>query len=133
MKDSEIIQRNRDTDRIFKKIKGICDDYLDEIYPAAPDPDHYTGRIKDLLREYSKIWDEEPEPQKEPQIIIVVEGGVIQAVHSNTPISYRIIDIDVLKTTEENPTDAIGTFDNLEQDSLFTDIEETTKEILTEV
>ncbi len=70
---------------------------------------------------------------EEPQIIIIVEGGVIQAVHSNTPIKYRIIDIDDLKDTEENPTDAIGTFDNLEQDSIFEDIEEATKKIIKEM
>jgi len=133
MSDAEIIKRNQDTDKVFEKIKGICEDYLGQHYPAAPDPDHYTGRIKDLLRDYSKIWEEYQEPQKEPQIIIVVESGVIQVVHSNTPIKYRLIDIDNIKTTEENPTDALGTFLHLKQDSLFTDIEEKTKEILTEV
>lgn len=133
MGEAEIIQRNKDTDKIFKKIKEICDDYLDEVYPAAPDPDHYTGQIQDQLKEYDQIWGNEPEPQKEPQIIIVVEGGVIQAVHSNTPIEYRIIDIDDVKELNEKPTDAIGNFSNFENDSIFEDIEAKTKEIIQEV
>jgi len=57
---------------------------------------------------------------EEPQIIIVVEGGVIQAVHSNTPIEYKIIDFDDLEEyTEEEQEERFK--HNYKQDSLFTD------------
>ena len=67
---------------------------------------------------------------EEPQIIIVVEGGVIQAVHSNTPIQYRIIDLDDIREKADGINQP---FFLLEQDTIFEDIEETTKEIITEV
>jgi len=50
----------------------------------------------------------------------VVEGGVIQEVHSNTPIEYKIIDFDDVKEyTEEEQEERFK--HNYEQDSLFTD------------
>jgi len=67
---------------------------------------------------------------EEPQIIIVVKGGVAQEVHSNIPIEYRIIDFD---DVEIMPEEEKLEFSNFEQDSIFEDIEEKTKEIITEV
>ena len=64
MGDAEIIQRNRDTDKVFEKIKKICEDYLEQRYPAAPDPDIYIDAIRSKLRKYYRIWETEPEPQK---------------------------------------------------------------------
>lgn len=65
---------------------------------------------------------------KEPQVIIVVEGGAVTNVATSLPgLTYRIIDIDAIKSGETNS----GI--DLEADATGTDIEKASEEILKEV
>jgi hypothetical protein len=58
---------------------------------------------------------------EEPEIVIVIEGGIVQAVATvNKQLTYRIIDLDTIKTGDQGVTDE-------EADATGIDVEEYTK------
>ena len=66
---------------------------------------------------------------KEPEIVIVIEGGVVTAAATKeTGIMYRVIDIDAIKVGDNEPPYTDYAFDTEN-----VNVEEYTKEILKDV
>jgi len=65
----------------------------------------------------------------EPEIVIVIEGGVVTAAATKGPgITYRVIDIDAIKVGDNEPQYTDYAFD-----AQNVNVEEYTKEILKDV
>ena len=66
---------------------------------------------------------------KEPEIVIVIEGGVVTAAATKgSGITYRVIDVDALKVDDNEPQYTDYTFD-----AQNVNVEDYTKEILKDV
>ncbi len=67
---------------------------------------------------------------KEPEIVIVIGGGIVSAVAtSGSGVTYRVIDIDTIKSGDEDTpgyTDYVPDAENV-------DIEQYTRDILKDV
>ena len=53
----ELIQANREIDKLFGRIEDICKEYLSMSYPDAPDSDLYMYRICDMIDSYWQLID----------------------------------------------------------------------------
>jgi hypothetical protein len=65
----------------------------------------------------------------EPEIVILVEGGVVTAAATKgSGVTYRVIDVDLIKVGDNEPPYTDYAFD-----AQNVDVEEYTKEILKDV
>lgn len=66
---------------------------------------------------------------KEPEIVLVIEGGVVTAAATKgSGITYRVIDVDLIKVGDNEPPYTDYAFD-----AQNVNVEEYTKEILKDV
>jgi len=54
----DLKEQNKEIDKIFRKIETIAAEYLECIYPEAPDPDEYIDRIENQIKKYQKLTGE---------------------------------------------------------------------------
>ncbi|MCX9085517.1 MAG: hypothetical protein OIN87_12060 [Candidatus Methanoperedens sp.] len=70
----------------------------------------------------------------EPEIVIVIEGGVITAVATKgSGVTYRVIDIDAIKSGETEKGGVLKEYTDYSPDVENADIEQYTKDILKDV
>ena len=50
-----LAQENNAISRIFERIKGTAENYLNQGYPAAPDPDQYVEMIEEQIKDYDAL------------------------------------------------------------------------------
>ena len=67
---------------------------------------------------------------KEPEIVIVIEGGIVTVVATTgSGMTYRVIDIDAIKSGDEDTPDYTDYVPDVEN----VDIEQYTRDILKDV
>lgn len=54
-KNMTLVQENKEIDKIFRQIELTCSEYLEFIYPEAPDPDVYIDEIEVLVNKYKEL------------------------------------------------------------------------------